>query len=165
METIAGIFTIIGGILGWTLAFLKFKYERKDKFRMAAIEKRLEAHQKAYAQCTKFIEVIDSRDEALVHKVFKEGQEFMSNYAIYLERETRKKFIEALGVVNAYLPKFKYFSEFPYHEREEKYDKFIKEIEKIFNLARVILQEVELEPLVESTRIKQKIRSEFDDIN
>jgi len=165
MEIIAGIFTILGIIIGWFFTFMKFKLERKDKFRMAAIEKRLEAHQKAYAQCTKFIEVIDSRDETEVHKVFKEGQEFMSNYAIYLERETRKKFIEALGVINAYLPKFKYFSEFPYPEREEKFDKFIKEVEKIFDLARVILQEVELEPLVESTRIKQKIKDEFENIN
>lgn len=147
METIAAIFAIIGGIIGWFITYLKFKLERKDKFRIAAIEKRLEAHQKAYSQCMKFFDILDSHDENEVKHAFKDGQTFMANYSLYLEKGTRKKFIEVLGFLNAYCPREKYLKLLGPNERMSGTKKYIEEEEKVFELANLIQTEVALEPI------------------
>jgi len=147
MELIIGLFTIVGGIIGWFFTYMKFKLERKDKFRMAAIEKRLEAHQKAYAQCMTFFDIMNSRDEDEVQKVFKAGQDFMANYSLYLEKGTREKFVEALGFINAYCPRWDYLRDFQKEEYKSELKRIHQESEKIFELSRIIQKEVELEPI------------------
>lgn len=165
MEITAGIFTILGIIIGWFITFWKFRLERKDKFRMAAIEKRLEAHQKAYAQCMIFVDVINEHNGEKVKIIFEDARTFYTNYSLYLEKGTRKKFVETLGFINAFCPRWDYLKNFEPNQKKEELERFHRESQKVFDLAKIIQKEVELEPLVESTWIKQKIRSKFDDVN
>ena len=156
MEMINGIFAIIGLIFGWLITYLKFKVERKDKFRMAAIEKRLEAHQKAYAFCMLLFDVMFSDSEEEIRAIFRDGQKLMANYSLYLENGTRNKMVEALGFINAYCPKRKYLLEFEPEEKKKAIETFHKESKKVFDLAVIIQKEVELEPISfkKDTRVK-----------
>jgi len=125
-----------------------FEIERRDKFKLAALDKRLEAHQKAYALCSVMMVVMDSSDEDEVRKVFKDGQKLMSVYSLYLGNGTRNKFVEALGFLNAYCPSEKFISKFDSNENKRNaMETFLKESERIFDLAKVIQEEVALEPI------------------
>ena len=135
-----------------------FELERKDKFRMAAVEKRLEAHQKAYAFCLHSLEVMFSNSEEEVQHVFEEGHKLMENHSLYLENGTRKKMVEALGFLRAYCPKAKYISEFDPPERKKEIERFHKESQKVFDLASIIQKEVELEPIaLKDNMVSEKI--------
>lgn len=138
-----------------------FELERKDKFRMAAVEKRLDAHQKAYAFCMHSFEVMFSHNEEEVQRVFQEGQTLMENYSLYLENGTRKKMVEALGFLRAYCPKEKYISEFEPPERKKEIDRFHKESQKVFDLAIIIQKEVELEPISLKYNTESETKSLF----
>jgi len=125
----------------------QFNLERKDKYKLVAIEKRLEAHQKAYFQCMDFLKAIDYHDESDVRRVFVNGQNFYANYSLYLGEKVREKYLEALGFINAYCPRWNYINEFERIERKEALKKYHKESEKVFELARIIQTEVQLEPI------------------
>jgi hypothetical protein len=157
MEIINGVFAIFGLIIGWLLTYIKFKIERKDRFIMAAIEKRLDAHQKAYALCSKFWVVVDTNSRDEVTSLIKESREFMSNYSLYLEGGTRKKMIEVIGFFNAYCPREEFLSKFSSSKRSEALNTYLKEEKKLNELSRLIQEEVALEPILlnetfESTR-------------
>jgi hypothetical protein len=124
-----------------------FELERKDKFRMAAIEKRLEAHQKAYAFCMHSFEVMNSHSEEDVQHVCREGLSLMENHSLYLENETRKKMSEVIGFLRAYCPKEKFISEFDRSERKKALEIFHRESKKVFELSEVIQKDVALEPI------------------
>lgn len=147
MNTVNGIFAILGIIIGWLITYAKFKTERKDKFRMAAIEKRLEAHQKAYAVCMRFWDVIDTDSEEEVRSVIKDGKDLMSNYSLYLESGTRKMMVKTIGFFIAYCPREKFVSKFEFSKRKNAYDIFIKESKSLDELSNLIQQEVALEPI------------------
>lgn len=147
MEIINGIFAIIGLLIGWLITYIKFKVERKDRFRMAALEKRLDAHQKAYALCSKFWIVVDTNSRDEVRSIIKEGREFMSNYSLYLENGTRKKMIEVIGFFNAYCPREGFLSKFDPSKRSEALNTYVKEEKKLNELSRLIQEEVALEPI------------------
>ena len=134
-----------------------FRLERKDKFRTIAIEKRLEAHQKAYAQCSEFIRAFELRDAEEVRTILKNGQEFCNKYFLYLEKGSRKKFIEALGVLNAYLPIYNYIQLFEPQVRKNAFADIMKGIDIISDLARLIQKEVELEPIVDNSKTIDRI--------
>ncbi len=149
MEIVAGLFTIIGAIIGWFITFIKFRIERKDRFRMAALDRRLEAHQKAFEQCSFFISCLDERDTEKIKKVFDNAQNFYANYSLYLEKQTRKKFIEALGFINSYCPRWEYLKDFKPEERQKELEKYHQKSKIVFDLSNIIQKEVELEPIVQ----------------
>ncbi len=125
----------------------QFELERKDKYKLVAIEKRLEAHQQAYNQTMQFMKAMDYRDKKKVQDVFKNGQDFFSKNSLYLGEKVREKFSESLGFLNAYCPRWDYLNEFKMEDRTNELKKYHKESEKIFELARLIQTEVELEPI------------------
>ena len=132
-----------------------FEIERKDKFKLAALDKRLEAHQKAYALCSKMLEVMDSQDEAEVKNIISDARTLLANYSLYLGENTRNKMAKAIGFFNAYCPREKFISKFDSHENKIKaMDTFLNESERIFELAKVIQEEVALEPI--SLKYEQK---------
>lgn len=156
---------IIGVLIGSMITSLIFLFERKDKlklaaqerkdkFRLAAIDKRLEAHQRAYSYCTKLIMIIDSDDENEIHDIFNQGRDFLSSYALYLGNETRTKFVEVLGVINAYWPREQFINSFYADKRTEGYEIYKRETKKIFELAQLIQQEVSLAPINSEVFIK-----------
>ena len=123
METIIGIFTILGGFIGSLITYVIFKLERKDKFRMVAIEKRLATHQEAFKLWDKLLHVIHLNDEEKI-KTLNDAREFWFNNSLYLEKETRKRFLEAIGIVEFYKDKLEIY-------REEKDKKLKKKKRKI----------------------------------
>ena len=147
MEFLIGIFTIAGVIVGWLITLLKFRIERKDRFRMAAIDKRLEAHQKAYSYCMHALDKMFSNDEEVIKHIYQEGLTIMENHSLYLENGTRKKMVESLGFLRAYCPKDKYVSEFDPSDRKKEIERFHRESKKVFELADIVQKEVELEPI------------------
>ena len=149
---------IIGVLIGSIITSLIFLFERKDKlklaaqdrkdkFRLAAIDKRLEAHQKAYSYCTKILKLMDSNDENDIRSLFLQGQDLLSDYALYLGDGTRTKLVEVLGVLNAYYPRKKFINSFTLEKRNEAYEIYKRETKKIFDLSKVIQKEVALEPI------------------
>jgi len=147
-------------IIQWIQSREKSKFfdlERKEKFRIAAIEKRLEAHQKAYAQLSRFWDIIDSNSREEVRDMIKEGKEFMYNYSLYLESGTRKKMDEVLGFLNAYCPREYYISKLEPSERTKALNTYIKEEQRLNELGKLIQEEVALEPI--TLNYKQKSES------
>jgi hypothetical protein len=152
MEGLIGVF--IGAFITYITFYINRKdklklaeQDRKDKFRLASIDKRLEAHQKAYAYCTKLLINMDSDDENEVRLLFNEGRDFLSNYALYLSSDTRNKFVDALGVVNAYWPRKSFLKDFNNDKRAEAFEIYKRETNKIFVLSETIQKDVSLEPI------------------
>lgn len=152
MEGLIGVF--IGAFITYLTFYINRKdnlklaeQDRKDKFRLASIEKRLEAHQKAYSYCTKLLMIMDSDDENEIRAIFNQGRDFLSNYALYLENGTRNKFVEALGVVNAYWPRKIFVKSFEPEKRKEAFEIYIRETKKIFELSQLIQKGISLEPI------------------
>ena len=147
MEILNGIFVIVGVVVGWLISVYQFKSERKDKFRLASIEKRLEAHQLAYSYCMKAFDTMFSDDNEVIRKIIKEGQTFMSNFSLYLEKGTRRKMVDVIGFFNAYCPKIKFLEGYEISERNKALKTFHAKSKVIFELAKIVQEEVELEPI------------------
>ena len=125
-----------------------FEIERKDKFKLAALDKRLEAHQKAYALCSKMLVIMDTQDETEVKSIINDGRKLLNEYSLYLGKNTRYKMVESIVFFNPYCPREKFVSKFDSNtEKIKATDIFIIESERIFDFAKVIQEEVELEPI------------------
>lgn len=75
--------------------------DRKDKYQLAALDQRLEAHQKAYALARKMGHSIHSNtDEKLIFQ--KEFIEFWDSKCLYLEENVRNHFWESVNLYWAY---------------------------------------------------------------
>jgi len=68
--------------------------EQKHDLRLAALDKRLEAHQKAYSLWYRLRGSI--RDENQLFKIFQQCNEFWMNDSLYLTEKSRKAFDEAV---------------------------------------------------------------------
>jgi hypothetical protein len=147
METIIGIFTILGGFIGSFITYVIFKLERKDKFRMVAIEKRLAAHQEAFKLWDNLLQVIHLNDEEKI-KTLNNAREFWFNNSLYLEKETRKRFLEAIGIVEFYKDKLEIYREEKDKKlKEQKKKDYLSDWERMMKLPEYIAKEVELEPV------------------
>ena len=147
MESIIGIFTIIGGFIGSFITYVIFKLERKDKFRMVAIEKRLATHQVALKLWDDLLHVIHLDDEEKI-KILNDARKFWFNNSLYLEKETRSRFWEAIEIVHNYKNKLEiYREEKDKNERELKKKDYMADWEKLWYLYDFIQKEVELEPI------------------
>ncbi len=126
----------------------QFELERKDKYKLVAVEKRLEAHQKALRIWSELIEVIHNRSGDRKNRIIKDAKDFWFNNSIYLETETRKKFTEVIGIVSGYSDMTEAYRST--NDPKEK-ARLKKEIEKnwneLFKLSSIIQKEVELEPI------------------
>ena len=68
-----------------------FELERKEKFKLVAIERRLEAHQQAIKQWEILQSVIHKPDEEEKSIIISGVRDFWLNSCLYLEKETREK--------------------------------------------------------------------------
>lgn len=68
--------------------------ERKDKFRLAAIDERLRAHQKAYSLWSEMIRTIHSNEPEKA-PINAKCNDFWNNNCLYLTNESRRMFNEA----------------------------------------------------------------------
>lgn len=80
-----------------------FKLEVKEKLKLVAVEKRLEAHQKAFSKWYDLLEVIHKPDhDPGKLAIINDATEFWKSNSIYLERNTRNDFREAIFIVSSY---------------------------------------------------------------
>jgi hypothetical protein len=91
---------------------------------------------------------MDTRDEVEVKNIIYDSKKLLNEYSLYLGANTRDKMVKAIGFFNAYCPRDKFLAQFDSNERKiNAMDIIINETEKIFDLARVIQEEVALEPI------------------
>lgn len=96
----AAIFGLIGTILGVLIAtgyqwFWSVR-ERQDKFRLAALEKRLEVHQEAYTLWLELLWSVSKSDERI--EVISKGQDWWNKNCLYLDSKSMEAFRKALIV-------------------------------------------------------------------
>jgi len=125
-----------------------FELERTEKMKTIVIEKRLEAHQQALRQWEVMQSVIHIPDGFGKSEILSKVREFWLNNCIYLEKETRKKFKEALWIVSSYKMWLEMYREMQPGKEKEEYKKFYMGCWNDFHkLFEIIQKEVELEPI------------------
>jgi hypothetical protein len=75
--------------------------ERKDRYRLAALDKRLETHQEAYALARKMIQTLHSNSEEK-HEIIRKVEEFWNRQCLFLTNETRLSFRNAFSDYSIY---------------------------------------------------------------
>jgi len=161
------IFTLLGVAMGSLITMYVssknreqtknlFSLERKDKFRMIAIEKRLEAHQKALSYWYELRDIIHEPNEEKRNDILEKAHNFWINNCLYLEKETQKRFSEAILIVKQHKTNLQIMRQ----EKDEKNRKeFMDNINNNWNrfndLYDFIFSEIELVP----------IKSEFEEFN
>lgn len=125
-----------------------FDLERKEKLKLVAIEKRLEAHQQALKQWSILQSVIHKKDSEEKTKIISGVRDFWMSNSLYLEKETRKKFKEAIWIVSSYSMWLELYKEMdPGKEKDDHKKFFLGCWDDFHKLFEIIQQEVELEPI------------------
>jgi len=94
IEAIIGSFCTILGV-GITLAYqwFAFRLQRKDQFRLAALDKRLEKHQEAFTLWHELFSLVHNKEER-TDKVL-ECQDWWFKNCLYLDPKARSAFRDA----------------------------------------------------------------------
>lgn len=126
-----------------------FELERKEKFKMVAIEKRLEAHQQAlklWDDLRSFIHSPDSDPDKMF--VLTTARNFWYSNSLFLEKDSREQFEKAFWIVSNYrlwLENWKLTQ--PGKEKDEARDFYQARWEEFHKTPEIIQKEVELEPI------------------
>ena len=138
----------------------KFEMEQKDKFKMVSIEKRLAAHQQALVYWYEMREILYGKVKNK-NEIIQNLKNFWKRNALYLEKETRKRFYQMIYTVMMNENKINDISTRE-NEGLEEYSKEIKkdwdELEELFY---IIFSEVEIEP-IKITEPEKQNNSELD---
>ena len=81
---------IVGAAIAAAIQFLVSRTEQLDPYRLAAVEKRLQAHQEAFALWRKLIAYLHRREE--IGNVVMECQSWWDTNCLYLDEPARKAF-------------------------------------------------------------------------
>jgi hypothetical protein len=81
---------VVGALITVVAQHWNGKLERTHQLRMAAAERRLDAHQQAFALWRKLISNVHNEDE--IHKVVAECQDWWNRNCLYLSPDARGKF-------------------------------------------------------------------------
>ncbi|MDP2302502.1 MAG: hypothetical protein Q8N03_08770 [Ignavibacteria bacterium] len=127
----------------------KFELERKDKYKLVAIEKRLEAHQQAYFHWEKLISVIHEKDQEKRNSLINNAREFWFSNCLYLEKTTRQEFLVGINRVSDYQTLLAIWKSLPAsEEKNHQHQILLNDWESTFKLGDIIQQDVELEPII-----------------
>ena len=152
-------FSLIGFVLGSLITVIIFRIERKDrlkissqeckdKFKLVAIEKRLEAHQQALAYWYKMIKYVHKKNTLEKIKILDEAKEFWYHNSLYLEKETRKRFLDCINIVSSYNDKlYSYKTSIIDDIKEKLKNEYMNDWNDLMKLPEIIQKEVELEPI------------------
>jgi hypothetical protein len=91
--------TASGAIIGALATMIPSWLERKDKWRFATFEKRLEAHQKAYALCQQVNELVHRGDDLEFEPLAKRCDDWWSENCFYLDKDSRTRFRDLIGAM------------------------------------------------------------------
>jgi hypothetical protein len=150
--------TLLGIFVGAFLTLLIQWFDRKDKFRLVAIEKRLQTHQEAFAWWYKLIWVIHSPSDERI-PVISEVRNFWINNCLYLEKNTRKEFDIVINLVNGYSDKLQQAKiTLDAVEKDKIRLDYLGNWDRIVQLPKLIQSEVELEPIVPDIKITPEIQ-------
>jgi hypothetical protein len=81
---------VVGALITVASQHWSGELERKHQLRLAAADRRLEAHQQAYALWRKLIATV--HDEKEIHNVVRECQQWWDNNCLYLSPDARRRF-------------------------------------------------------------------------
>lgn len=126
----------------------KFDLQRKDKYKLVAVERRLEVHQQAFNHWCKLRKVIHEQDVNKRNNAIKEAEDFFCNNCLYLEKNTREEFRNVISLVANYpilLENWKHQDAGP--DKEEAHKDMIDAWNRIFKFPEIIQSDVELEPI------------------
>ena len=99
-DVVIGALLALLGVLVGSLATIKIaRANRKEMLRLAAVEKRLAAHQKAYALWCRLLSDLQDRDR--LHNTAVECQEWWKENCLYLDPKSRSAF--RAGTIDAAL--------------------------------------------------------------
>lgn len=126
-----------------------FELERKEKLKLVAIDRRLEAHQQALKHWYDLKSVIHtSDDDEHKRKVLEAARDFWYSNSLYLEKQTRAKFQEAFWIVSTYKLWLEMRRDIQSQKEKDEHIQFYmgywNEFHKLFE---IIQKEVELEPI------------------
>lgn len=126
----------------------QFDLQRKDKYKLVAVEKRLEVHQQAFSQWCKLKDVIHEKDVEKRGDVINTASEFYCHNCLYLEKRSREEFRIVIHLVSNYptfLENWKHRDPGP--DKEEAHKDMIDAWNRIFKFPEIIQSDVELEPI------------------
>ncbi len=125
-----------------------FNLEVKEKMKLVAIEKRLEAHQQAFKIWLDLHSLMNKHTPDDMIKTVNNAYDFWNNNALYLEVKTRKDFTKAIEIVTYHQNMIEKVRQAEDRKEKEKYKAMLYEGEDFFQkLFETIQKEVELEPI------------------
>jgi uncharacterized membrane protein YeaQ/YmgE (transglycosylase-associated protein family) len=90
-DAIAGLAgAVVGATIAAAIQFAVSRTEQLDRYRLAAVEKRLQAHQEAFALWRKLLSNVHRREE--IGTVVTECQDWWNRNCLYLEERARTAF-------------------------------------------------------------------------
>jgi hypothetical protein len=119
--------------------------DRRDKFKLAALDKRLEAHQRAYTLAIKMNQTLGQPNEG--REVEQKCKTFWEEQNIFLSNDIRKKFQEPLFFYQEYHYRVQNADEHEQKVRDGLLNKIESSEDKLRNLPFIIEQAVNLEPI------------------
>jgi hypothetical protein len=81
---------VVGAVIAASVQFVMSRSEQLDRYRLAAIDRRLQVHQEAFALWRKLISKVHRENE--IGDVVMECQTWWDNNCLYLEEKARKAF-------------------------------------------------------------------------
>ena len=93
-EAVIGLFgVIVGGLITGVVGYVTLRQTIAAQLRLTAADRRLQAHQEAFALWRKILRNVHNED---IGKVVMEGQEWWENNCLYLDAQARGAFLEAM---------------------------------------------------------------------
>jgi len=154
-NTIANIFTfavsvalLLGGIKLRHHLFQEFEekwrtLERKDKFRLAALDEKLKAHQEAFALARQMPNVMGS--EGFDFNFYTKCNRFFDTRSLYLTHNARDAFAKAMAAVHLYPMNAKSLPRERGHKREKAMEVLADLSNDMLILPSILSSEVDLE--------------------
>jgi len=131
--------------------------DRKDKFKLAALDKRLAAHQRAYTLAIKMIQTL--RDTPVQKdEIIKKCETFWEEQNLFLSNNVRRMFQESLIFYQLLEEREKNADKHETKIRNTLYDGIEAADDKLFNLPSAIQKAVDLEPIeITQNEVKKNI--------
>jgi len=144
MEGLIGV--VIGSILTYIIFYLErkdklrfAKEERVDKFKLAAIDKKLEVYQTAFKFWIELSQNLFAQTEKRI-TITQNAYEFWKNNCLYLDEDTRNAFRQCISYVNTYDIYLQSFRDVDSGDKEKKRKELYEVYNQIVNTGNVIIR-------------------------
>lgn len=135
---VTGLLSLLGVWLGTFLTEKRYGTDRKDKFALVALDKKLDVHQKAFSLSRKMFFAIHNPDDEK-HKVGRDAFEFWEENCLYMSNKVRNEFINACwNFMNYKIYVEVWKSSSNPKEKESNFNKMNEKFEQIKNVQKVI---------------------------